>query len=264
MDRKTADMRATSPSGAGRRTPRPPRGCMPPPRRAHRGSHPGHAPAKTWHPPWLQGRRPTRRQLLPLLAVAPAAARRPSPSPRASPPRAAALGGSGPRMPNRAGWHVTQLGFAESTCESWLKVTTPGLSAALRELQRRREARQVGGEHGAPRGAAATRIEASFVQVVMRLPLRSGRSCERGLVPVVAGQRPGDAVDGRAAVLQHGPSSGRIRSASRSAASSMKRRAGPSARSWRRFAARRGAFTLNSQPAPYGSSSPSAPRAPPR
>ena len=33
-----------------------------------------------------------------------------------------------PRMLKSRGWHDTQVGFAESTCMSWLKVTTPGLS----------------------------------------------------------------------------------------------------------------------------------------
>src|SRR5512138_3014417 len=108
-----------------------------------------------------------------------------------------------PRMLNILGWHAMQLpaAFDESTCMSWLKVTTPGLSPVCGSFS-------APGSFGMLSASAvpARRSAAMAVTTVLEIMVGSfsGQEVLAGeVVPPVAGERPRDPVDRHAAVLQH-------------------------------------------------------------
>src|SRR5512144_382198 len=107
-----------------------------------------------------------------------------------------------PRMENSLGWQAVQLpaAFDPSTCMSWLKVTTPGLSPLCGSFSAPGSFGMLSARAAPPmRSAAIARM--SFVEVMV--PSVSGQEeLPREVVPLVPRERARDAVHRRAAVLQ--------------------------------------------------------------
>src|SRR5512138_2583148 len=109
-----------------------------------------------------------------------------------------------PRMLNSLGWQAMQLpaAFDPSTCMSWLKVTTPGLSPLCWSFSAPGSFGMLSARAAPPRKSAAS--AAMRVLEIMVVASVSGQEELPGeVVPLVAGERPRDAVDRHAAVLQH-------------------------------------------------------------
>src|SRR5512138_2010954 len=106
-----------------------------------------------------------------------------------------------PRMLNSLGWQAMQLpaAFDPSTCMSWLKVTTPGLSPVCGSFSAPGSFGMLSARAAPPMTSAAI-ARMSFEVMV---PSVSGQEVlPREVVPLVPRQRAGDAVHRRAAVLQ--------------------------------------------------------------
>src|SRR5512133_1894682 len=108
-----------------------------------------------------------------------------------------------PRIRKVPAWQAVQLpaGFDVSTCMSWLKVTTPGLSPLCGSFSAPGSFGMLSARAAPPMRSAAMAMM-SFLEIMVS-SVSGQEELPREVVPPVARERPRDAVDRRAAVLQH-------------------------------------------------------------